>query len=178
MAQSISITLDLAALKTDAATQIYKWGQVNKDDANYQRIYHLQYGDDSNLDKHLIALYMKQRAERIADFMSEYLTDIVFGENVVPIGINHPNNPEPSPFLPPQRSVNADYVEYDLTLPGGWNPRTKEALIKHCEDYVVDGAVADWFTNVGNEQGAVYEKKATNHSTDIIRNIYHKNSTI
>lgn len=178
MAQSISITLDFTALKKDVVNLIYKYGQVNQDDANYKRIYHLQYGYEDELDKQLIDMYMKQRAERIADLMSEYLTDIVFGENITPIGIDHPNHPEASPFLPPQRSVNPNYVEYDLQLPGGWNPRTRDALIKHCEDYVTDGTVADWFANVGIDQGVVYEQKATSHSTDIIRNIYHKNSMI
>ena len=175
MAQPITITLNLASLKTTAATEIWKWGQVNKDDANYQRIYHLQYGDNDNVDRSLLQLYLKQRAERIADIVSEYLTDIVFGEDVVPI---NPNHPEPSPFLPPQRSTDSDNVVYDLLLPGGWNANTYQALVKLFEDYTVNGAVAEWFSNVGNEQGAVYEQKATQIAAGILRNIYHKNSTI
>jgi hypothetical protein len=172
MAQSISITLDLGELKTTAATEIWKWGQVNKDDNNYQRIYHMQYGDNENVDRRLLGTYLRSRAERIADIVSEYLTDIVFGSGVEPIGINVP---EPSPFLPPQRSTIADYVVFDLTLPGGWNPRTFQSLVKHFEDYAVNGAVADWFTNIGEKQGGVSEQKAATAAVDILKNIYHKN---
>ncbi len=179
MAHSISITLDLAALKTTAVTELWKWGQVNKDDQNYQRIYHLQYNDGvsegANVDRELLKLYSKQRAERIADIVSEYLTDIVFGSDINPIG---PNNPQSSPFLPPQRDTEPDYVVYDLTLPGGWNERTYNALVKQMEDYVVNGTVAEWFSNVGNEQGAVYEQKAAQSAMGILKNIYKKNSMI
>jgi hypothetical protein len=50
--------------------------------------------------------------------------------------------------------------------------------VKLFEDYTVNGAVAEWFSKVGNEQGAVYEQKATQMAAGILRNIYHKNSTI
>ena len=174
MAQSINIRLDLGQCLTDAVTEIWKWGQVNKDDANYQRIYHMQYDKDSNTDKALLKAYVKQRAERIADFISEYLAFIVFGNGILtPI-----NNPEPSPFLPPQRDTEPNYVEYDMILPAGWNANTYHTLEQHMNDYVVNGATADWLTNIGEKQGGVFEQKATGASTNIIRNIYHKNSTI
>lgn len=172
MAQAITITLELDNIKTSARTEIWKWGQVNKDDANYQRIYHLQHSENDNVDRNLLNLYLKQRAERIADIVSEYLTDIVFGSVVVPIG---PNNPEPSPFLPPQRSTEPNRVVYELTLPGGWNPKTYQTLVRHFEDYVLNGAVADWFANVGIDQGVVYERKVADTTGNIIKNIYHKN---
>lgn len=174
MAQQITIKLDLGQCLTASATEIWKWGQVNKDDANYQRIYHMQYDGDTNPDRGLLSFYVKQRAERVVGFVSEYLTDVVYGDSVIdPI-----NNPEPSPFLPPQRGTNNNYVEYSLLLPGGWNPKTYHSLEQSINDYVIEGASADWFTNIGEKQGGVFEQQATEASTNIIRNIYKKNSTI
>jgi hypothetical protein len=175
MAQSINIKLDIGQCVKDAATEIWKWGEVNKDDANYQRIYHMQYGSDPNdTDKKLLKGYVLQRVQRIADFVSEYLTDIVYGEDT----ISHTNIHPSSPFLPPQRGTEPDYVEYTLLLPGGWNGKTFPSLCQHFNDYVAEGAAADWFTNIGEKQGAVFEQQATVASTNIIRNIYRKNSTI
>lgn len=174
MAQLINIKLDLDALRLKARTAIWKWGQVNQDDANYQRIYHMQHSDDDNVDLNLLSLYVRQRAERIADLVSEYLTDIVYGNDIhEPINV-----PEPSPYEPQQRGTTATYIEYDLTLPAGWNANTYYPLAQHFEDYVMNGAIADWFTDIGEKQGAVYEQQAVNNSTEIIRNIYKKNSTI
>ena len=174
MAQSINIRLDLGQCVTDAATEIWKWGEVNKDTANYQRIYHMQYGGDKNADRKLLKTYVRERAERIADFVSEYLVDIVFGSGVLP----EINQQTINPFVPAQRSTEPNRVEYTLMLPAGWNNKTFQGLAQHFTDYVVEGAAADWFTNVGEKQGGVFEQQATNASTKIIRNIYKKNSTI
>ena len=175
MAHSITITLDTAALTTSVATEIYKWGQANKDDANYQRIYHLQYGANDNVDVALVKQFIKQRANRIADIVSEYLTEIVFGSNVNPIG---PNNPEPDPFQPAPPTTEENYVVYNMTLPGGWNMKTYDNLVKLFEDYTIDGAASDWFANAGVKQAEVMAQRAAGHAIGIQRNIYHKNSTI
>ena len=179
MAHSISITLNLDSLSTKAITELWKWGQVNKDDKNYERIFHLQYNnggsEGSNVDLALVKLYSKQRAQRIADIVSKYLTNILFGDGITPID---PNHPAPSPFEPAQRTTDFSNVEYDLTLPGGWNPNTYNALVQLFEDYVVNGTAAEWFSNVGVEQGALYEQKAAQNAVAILKNIYHKNSMI
>lgn len=175
MAQSITIKLDIGQCVKDAATEIWKWGEVNKDDANYQRIYHMQYGSDPNdTDKKLLKDYVLQRVQRVADFVSEYLTGILFGSGVLPEINVQPVNP----YEPAQRSTNPDWVEFTLLLPAGWNNNTFQGLCQHFNDYVAEGAAADWFTNIGEKHGAVFEQQATVASTNIIRNIYRKNSTI
>lgn len=151
MAQQVTITLDLGELRTLAAAELYKWGEANRDDANYQRIYELQYSKGDNVDATLLALYAEQRSERIADATSEYLTGY---------------------------SKSGGSVSYTLTLPSGWNANTFASLAKLFRDYVTDGAAGDWLTHAGAEQGKVFNAKALEHAIGIQRNIYHKNSTI
>jgi hypothetical protein len=173
MAQTITITINLADLKTAASAEIWKWGQVNKDNDNYQRIYHMQHSDGDNVDKTLLTLYVKQRAERIAEFVSEYLIRLDYQND-----IHVPIEQDPSPLLPPQREHPLQYIEYELMLPCGWNNLTYNSLVRHFTDYVINGAVADWFSNIGEKQGAVYEQKSTGESTAIIRNIYKKDMIV
>jgi hypothetical protein len=176
MAQTITITIDLAAINKAASTEIWKWGQANKDDANYQRIYHMQHSDADNVDNALLTIYVMQRAERIAEFVSEYLTGLEYETN------NHiqidTENQYDTTLLPSQRNQQPQYIVYELILPCGWNNLTCNSLERHFNEYVIDGSVADWFTNIGEKQGAVFEQQATVASTNIIRNIYKKNSTI
>lgn len=175
MAHSITITLDTATLTTSVATELYKWGEVNKDDANYKRIYNLQYGVNDNVDKALVKQFLKQRANRIADIVSEYLTEILFGSEVNPIG---PNNPEQNPFEPAQPTTEPNYVVFSMTLPEGWNLKTYDNLVKLFEDYCIDGAAADWFAEAGVNQAGVFGDRAAQHALGITKNIYNKNSTI
>lgn len=151
MAQQVTITLDLGAMRTLAAAELYKWGEANRDDANYQRIYELQFSSDDNVDSTLLALYVSQRAERIADAVSEYLTGY---------------------------SKSGGSASYTLTLPAGWNSNTQASLQQLFKDYVTDGSVGDWLTHAGAEQGKVFNAKALEHAIGIQRNIYHKNPTI
>ena len=174
MAQTITITINLADLKTAASAEIWKWGQVNKDDANYQRIYHMQHSDGDNVDKTMLTLYVKQRAERIAEFVSEYLIRLDY-QNDIHVPIEHP---DPTPLLPPQREHPLQYIEYELMLPCGWNNLTYNSLVRHFTEYVINGSIADWFSNIGEKQGAVYEQKSTGESTAIIRNIYKKDMIV
>lgn len=175
MAQTVTITINLADLKTAASAEIWKWGQVNKDNDNYQRIYHMQHSDGNNVDKTLLTLYVKQRAERIAEFVSEYLIRLDY-QNDIHVPIDHEQSQ--SPLLPPQREHPLQYIEYELMLPCGWNNLTYNSLVRHFTDYVINGAVADWFSNIGEKQGAVYEQKSTGESTAIIRNIYKKDMIV
>lgn len=173
MAQSITITLDINTLKTYAVSEIYKWGQVNKDDANYQRIYHIQYGDNSNLDRQLILDYVRSRARLIQDFVAEYLTNVVYNDNSCIPNDPHPQSQQQQHGAQDRATEN---VTYRLLLPGGWNGNTFTALQKHCNDYVVNGAVADWMGNIGLEQAKVFESRAVALERDITRNVYRKNS--
>ena len=177
MAQTVTITINLADLKTAASAEIWKWGQVNKDNDNYQRIYHMQHSDGDNVDKTLLTLYVKQRAERIAEFVSEYLIRLDY-QNDIHVPINNEQSQSQSPLLPPQREHPLQYIEYELMLPCGWNNLTYNSLVRHFTDYVINGAVADWFSNIGEKQGAVYEQKSTGESTAIIRNIYKKDMIV
>ncbi len=172
MAQQVTITLDINALKKSVASELYKWGEANREDANYQRIYELQYSGGDNVDKALLDLYVKQRTARIADIVSEYLTDLVQSSQTRAAASAEPT-PTPTPPTP-----EPDTVGFVMTLPAGWNANTFASLAKLFEDYAVNGAAADWFINAGVEQGKVFNAKASECALGIQRNIYHKNPTI
>lgn len=186
MAQPIEITLDLAAIKTSARTEIYKWGEANRNNDNYQRIYELEHSTGDNVDVHLLNIYAKQRVDRIADIVSEYLSNLVYSSQSqsdsssrasasTDSSESEPTTP-PTPPTPP--TPEPETVTFSLTLPGGWNANTFASLAKLFEDYVLDGTVADWFTNAGVEQGKVFNTRALEHAVGIQKNIYRKNSTI
>lgn len=173
MAQQVTITLNLNALKKSVANELYKWGEANRKDDNYQRIYELQYSSGDSVDSALLTLYVKQRTDRIADMVSEYLTS--FGYSTSSESGTRASTSTDTPDTPTPQSETATFA---MTLPAGWNNSTFASLAKLFEDYVIDGAAADWFINAGVEQGKVSNAKAAEHALGIQRNIYHKNSTI
>ena len=151
MAHSIKIELNNGLLTKDAAARLYKWGEVNREDSNYQRIYNLQYSANDNVDVALLGKFVSQRMSRLCDIVSEYLKGAVEGNGA---------------------------VTYNFLLPYGWNPATQGSLKRLMEDYVADGAAADWFSTAGIKQAEVFERASLEDALGIQRNIYNKNVTI
>ena len=176
MAQQVTITLNLNTLKKSVANELYKWGEANREDANYQRIYELQYSSSDSVDSSLLTLYVKQRTDRIADMVSEYLTS--FGYSTDSENNTRASTSTDTPDTPDTPTPQSETATFAMTLPAGWNNSTFASLAKLFEDYVINGAAADWFVNAGVEQGKVCNAKASECAIGIQRNIYHKNSTI
>lgn len=163
MAHTVTLKFSLSELRDKAINEIYKYGQVNVVPDNFKRIYHLQRGDN-NLDKALLMDYSKTRFSDLQNMMSEYLQNVTqVNEGITLDG----------------GSGGGIFDILTLLMPGGWNEHTKQDLFTHCEQYILNGMVADWFGNVRETEIAnQFTKNATLHSEMITKNIYTKNVTL
>lgn len=159
MAHIINIPLPNLEYIAAAKNEIYKWGEVNKDDSNFMKIYHLQVDSLGNmLDNTILESFCKERIEKLKLIVAEYLTDVenyeaTFGD----------------------KGYLAENLE--LTLPQGWNVYTWSALRNHVNEYIIQGIVADWYGNVGIDS-RVFDAKALSESQMVLTNIYSKNVVI
>lgn len=159
MAHIINIPLPTLEYIAAAKNEIYKWGEVNKDNDNFMKIYHIQVDALGNLlDNSLLANYCNEKIQSVIEVVSEYLTRIEdYTEEYNGRG------------YPAKRLV--------LTLPQGWNENTLSALRNNVRECVVQGIVAYWLGNIGLDS-KLFEARSLSELRMASNNIYTKNSAL
>ena len=166
--KTITISLYVSELLYDVQNKTYLTGRSRENGDNHEEVAHMKASDDEeNGNQILRSIYNAYNT--LKSKLSEYLDeDTVAGDNILD-GAD-------------ETGLDTDKVlSLVLKMPSNYNPATVEAVTSGCHQYIVNVAIADWFTITNKADAADYVKISDNNLNQIreainkrIRPIYHK----
>lgn len=149
MSKDLTITLYKSELIYEVQNKTYLTGRSRHNGENHEQVANMQAGnDDEHLNQILRSLgsAFSELKTRLADF-------IELDEDQTAT-----NNKLLESFTDADSDNNK--LEIDLVMPANYNTATADAISSACHNFVVNTAVADWYTLTAPAEAAPYASLA------------------
>lgn len=149
MSKDLTITLYKSELIYEVQNKTYLTGRSRHNGENHEQVANMQAGnDDEHLNQILRSLgsAFSELKTRLADFI-ELDEDVTTTNNKLLASFTDADNAD-------------NKLEIDLVMPANYNTATADAISSACHNFVVNTAVADWYTLTAPAEAAPYASLA------------------
>lgn len=149
MSKDLTITLYKSELIYEVQNKTYLTGRSRHNGENHEQVANMQAGnDDEHLNQILRSLgsAFSELKTRLADFI-ELDEDQTTASNKLLASFTDADNAN-------------NKLEIDLVMPANYNTATADAISSACHNFVVNTAVADWYTLTAPAEAAPYASLA------------------
>lgn len=156
MSKDLTITLYKSELIYEVQNKTYLTGRSRYNGENHEQVANMQAGDD---DEHLnqilrsLGSAFAELKTRLSDFI-KLSADLTTADNKILATFTDADDAD-------------NKLEIGLTMPANYNTATGEAISAACHNFMVNTAVADWYTLTAPGEAAPYASLAAGNIQQI-----------
>ena len=149
MSKDLNITLYKSELIYEVQNKTYLTGKSRHNGTNHEQVANMQAGND---DEHLNQI-LRSLGSAFSELKTKLADFIELDEDQTAT-----NNKLLESFTDAEDDNNK--LEIDLVMPANYNTATADAISSACHNFVVNTAVADWYTLTAPTEAAPYASMA------------------
>ena len=149
MSKDLNITLYKSELIYEVQNKTYLTGKSRHNGTNHEQVANMQAGND---DEHLNQI-LRSLGSAFSELKTKLADFIELDEDQAAT-----NNKLLESFTDADSDNNK--LEIDLVMPANYNTATADAISSACHNFVVNTAVADWYTLTAPAEAAPYASLA------------------
>jgi hypothetical protein len=150
--KSVTISLKMSELINDIHNKTYLTGESRKDGTNHETVAHIKSNDDEE-DMDQLLRSIKNAYANLKTKLSEFIVDSTTTKA-------------------DNTAISEDStLSFALTMPSNYNLSTAETVAEAAHQYIVNNAIADWFSITDKADAEDYVNMATANLTIIIEAI-------